>query len=57
MVELVLLFTATTLFTTNALLTLFLIEKWNKMKEEQEAKNKFSVVSPDDIIRHYEETY
>jgi hypothetical protein len=57
MVELVLLFTATTLFTTNALLTLFLVEKWNKMKEEQEAKNKFSVVSPDDIIRHYEETY
>ena len=57
MVELVLFFTATNLFTLNALLSVFLVEKWNKIKEEQEAKDKFSVVSPDDIIRHYEENY
>ncbi len=57
MVELVLFFTATNLFTLNALLSVFLVEKWNKLKEEQDAKNKFSVVSPDDIIRHYEENY
>lgn len=57
MIELVLFFTATNLFTLNALLGVFLVEKWNKIKEEQETKNKFSVVSPDDIIRHYEENY
>ena len=57
MIELVLFFTATNLITLNALLGVFLVEKWNKIKEEQETKNKFSVVSPDDIIRHYEENY
>mgnify|MGYP003133181074 CR=1 FL=1 len=55
MLDLVLFFTALTLFQTNALLGMFVVEKWNKIKEEKQNKNRFSVSSPDEIIKHYEE--
>ena len=55
MLDIVLFFTATNLITLNALLSVFLVEKWNKMKEEEHNKNTFAVSSPDEIIKHYEE--